>query len=514
MLKNQRQALIKKGLKGIEKESLRLSNVGFIAQTPHPYSLGSALTHPHITTDYSEALLEFITPPLANIDSTLSFMYKIHQFVYSQLNDEYLLASSMPCGIKGDESIPIAQYGKSNIGQMKHIYRQGLAHRYGRTMQAIAGIHFNYSVPEKLWPVLHKLEGSKLSLENFKSSAYFDLIRNFQRQGWIILYLFGASPAICKNFFASRPELMSQFSECDNGTLYHPHATSLRMSNIGYKSNNQANLEIDYNSLDGYVDSLSSAINTPSPEYENFGVKVNGQYQQLNNNILQIENEFYSTVRPKQIITPCEKPTLALKRRGVHYVEMRSLDLNPFNPIGIDATQARFIEAFLLACLLQDSPKSNHAESEINNHNQLNVANNGRQPNLELIKNNQPILLKDWANNILDNMQTVCTILDADEPDNLYTQALNKQRELVENANLTPSAKLLSAMCKTEVPFARFADNISQKHAETFNSQPLSKVESDFFTHLAKQSHHKQIEIETKDSLSLDDFLTHYFSQV
>lgn len=513
MLKNQQQALIKKGLKGIEKESLRLSANGFIAQTPHPYSLGSALTNPHITTDYSEALLEFITPPLANIESTLAFMTKIHQFVYSQLDDEFLLAASMPCGIRGDESIPIAQYGKSNIGQMKHIYRQGLAHRYGRTMQSIAGIHFNYSVPEKLWPVLHRLEGSPLSLDAFKSSAYFDLIRNFQRQGWIILYLFGASPAICKSFFASRPELMAQFEHFDNCSLYHPYATSLRMSDIGYKSNNQANLEIDYNSLDGYVDSLSTAINTPSPEYEAFGVKIDGEYQQLNSNLLQIENEFYSTVRPKQIINPCEKPTLALKRRGVHYVEIRSLDLNPFEPIGINASQSRFMEAFLLTCLLQDSPKSDQTESQINNNNQLKVAHNGRQPNLSLTKNNQRISLKDWANEILDNMQAVCEILDADESDKLYSLALTEQRQLVSNSELTPSAKLLSTMRRTDIPFGRFADNISQQHAETFNAQKLSSVDTDFFTHLAKQSHHKQAEIEDKDERSLDNFLAHYFSQ-
>jgi glutamate--cysteine ligase len=513
LLKNQQQALIKKGLKGLEKESLRISNVGFIAHTSHPHSLGSALTHPHITTDYSESLLEFITPPFADITQTLCFMRKIHQFVYSKLDDEFLLSSSMPCGICGDESIPIAQYGRSNIGQMKHIYRQGLAHRYGRTMQAIAGIHFNYSVPENLWPVLHKLEASKLSLQEFKSSAYFDLIRNFQRQGWLILYLFGASPAICKNFFASRPELMNQFDEFDTGTLYHPYATSLRMSDIGYKSNNQANLNIDYNSLNGYVDSLSTAINTPYPKYEHFGVKVDKHYQQLNSNILQIENEFYSTVRPKQIINPCEKPTLALKRRGVHYVEIRSLDLNPYNPIGIDATQSRFIEAFLLSCLLQDSPKSTYAESQINNDNHLSVANNGRQDNLELIKNNHPVKLKDWTNEILDNMQIICDILDADEPDKLYTEALNEQRKLIADSNLTPSAKLLSTLRESDIPYARFADNISQEHAKTFKSEKLNTIYTDLFTHLAEHSHQKQTEIEAKDSLSLDDFLTQYFSQ-
>ena len=246
---NGHQQLLCGGLKGIEKESLRISKDGFIAQTPHPKALGSALTHPYITTDYSEALIELITPPFADIKDTLDYLHNIHQFVYEHLDNEILLGASMPCGIDGDESIPIAEYGSSNIGRMKHVYRHGLWHRYGRTMQSIAGIHFNYSVPEALWPVLHKEKNSQLNLEQFTADAYFGLIRNFQRMGWLILYLFGASPAICKNFFNSRPALARQFEEFDNGTLYHPYATSLRMSDIGYKSKNQASLKIDYNSI-------------------------------------------------------------------------------------------------------------------------------------------------------------------------------------------------------------------------------------------------------------------------
>ncbi|MCK5870863.1 glutamate--cysteine ligase [Methylococcaceae bacterium CS1] len=513
LIEHKQQSLLKNGLKGIEKESLRISDLGFIAQTEHPKQLGAALTHLHITTDYSEALLEFITPPYAHIDQTLDFMHNIHQYVYDQLDDEHLLATSMPCGINGDLSIPIAKYGKSNIGKMKHIYRKGLWHRYGRTMQAIAGIHFNYSVPEALWPVLHQLENSQDSLDDYKSSAYFDLIRNFQRQGWLILYLFGASPAICKNFFKSRPELMAQFKEFDNGTLYHPYATSLRMSDIGYKSNNQADLNIDYNSLNGYVDSLSLAINTPYPDYETIGVKVDDDYQQLNANILQIENEYYSTVRPKQIIQPCEKPTLALKRRGVRYVEIRSLDLDIFNPIGIDANRARFIEALLLSCLVQESPPIDADDFSTHNSNQLKVAHSGRKPGLTLIKNQQAISLKDWANEILDSMQPICDILDANETDNHYNQVLQEQRKLIEKPDLTPSARILAEMRTSNQPFACFADNISRTHAENFTVQTLNSSETKKFNQMAADSHAQQTEIENNDTLEFDDFLHKYFSQ-
>ncbi len=501
------------GLKGIEKESLRISKDGFIAQTPHPKALGSALTHPYITTDYSESLIELITPPFADVKDSLDYLHNIHQFVYEHLDNEILLGASMPCGIDGDESIPIAEYGSSNIGRMKHVYRHGLWHRYGRTMQSIAGIHFNYSVPEALWPVLHKEKSSPLSLEQFINEAYFGLIRNFQRMGWLILYLFGASPAICKNFFNSRPALMAQFEAFDNGTLYHPYATSLRMSDIGYKSKNQANLNIDYNSIDGYVSSLSAAINTPYPEYEKIGTLVDGEYRQLNSNILQIENEFYSTMRPKQIAQSGEKPTLALKRRGVRYIEMRSLDLDLFNPIGIDEDKARFIEALLLTCLLQDSPKTSAQEQQVNNANQLAVANFGRKPGLELNKNNQKILLKDWAAEILESMQPVCAILDQDDAAKHYSSALEKQQLLVENPDSTASARILEQMTQLRQPFSRFALNTSIEHGQYFKLNELDKIKTQQFNDMAALSHDKQLEIENNKQMPFDYFLKQYFLQ-
>ena len=507
------QNLLCGGLKGIEKESLRVSKDGVIAQTAHPKVFGSALTHPYITTDYSEALIELITPAFANITKTLDYLQNVHQFVYEHLDHEMLLCTSMPCGINGDDSIPIARYGSSNIGRMKHVYRHGLWHRYGRTMQSIAGIHFNYSAPVPLWLALHQQSNQQLNLEQFTADGYFGLIRNFQRIGWLILYLFGASPAICKNFFKSRPSLMSQFEEFDSGTLYHPYATSLRMSDIGYKSKNQANLKIDYNSLDGYVASLSNAIQTSYPEYEKIGTVVNGEYRQLNTNILQIENEFYSIIRPKQIAQSCEKPTLALKRRGVQYVEMRSLDLDLFHPIGIDVSKARFIEALLLTCLLSDSPELSEQDHKINNANQLAVANFGRKPGLALEKSQQKVLLTDWAFEILESMQPVCFILDQDNDEKPYSLALEEQTRLVHNPDLTASARMLENMTRLKQPFSRYAINKSVEHLEYFNRHRLDKATEEQFIEMAELSHAKQIAIESKEQIPFDNFLKNYFAQ-
>jgi glutamate--cysteine ligase len=513
LLDSGQEGLLRDGLKGIEKESLRISKNGFIAQTDHPAALGSALAHPFITTDYSEALLEFITPPFSNINDMLEFMENIHRFVYLNLDDELLLSASMPCGIDGDESIRIAEYGASNIGKMKHVYRRGLWYRYGRAMQSIAGIHFNYSVPEALWPILHDIDKDKHSKDQYIANAYFGLIRNFLRQGWIILYLFGASPAICRSFFKGREQVFSQFDNFDRYTLYHPYATSLRMSDIGYKSTNQANLNIDYNTLGNYVTSLAQAIETPYAEYEKIGVKVNGEYRQLNSNALQIENEFYSTIRPKQIAKSCEKPTLALKRRGVQYIEIRSLDLNLFEPIGINADTARFLEAFLLTCLFQESPYSYDQERLINNENQLIVAHKGRKPGQQLVKGNKQILLQDWAHEIMNLMEPVCNVLDNNTEEKLYSNALARQRQRVENPDLTPSAQVLAGMQETGKPFAPYALDISGQHRELFKNQQFDENELAMCRQLAEESWLRQKEIENNDSLAFDDFLQQYFSQ-
>ncbi|MEN8261225.1 MAG: glutamate--cysteine ligase [Pseudomonadota bacterium] len=505
--------MLKEGLKGIEKESLRITRGGIIAQTPHARALGSALTNRFITTDYSEALLEFITPAFTDSVQTLSFLENIHQFVYDNMPDELLLATSMPCGIAGDESIPIAQYGSSNIGRMKHIYRLGLAYRYGRAMQSIAGIHFNYSVPADLWPVLQEMEEDRQPLQTYIADAYFGLIRNLQRRAWLVLYLFGASPAICKSFLTGREHLNAGFEDFDDYTLYRPYATSLRMSDIGYRSSTQAQLKISFNNLNEYVASLTQAIKSPYPDYEAIGVNVDGAYRQLNSNILQIENEYYSPVRPKQIAESGEKPTLALCRRGVRYVEVRSLDVGLFEPVGISIEQARFMEALLLTCLLHESPRAGPGEQDENTNNLLATAYAGRQPDLKLQRYGQSVSLREWALEILDAMEDVCDILDDDAPEKPFTRALSAQIEAVNYPETTPSARILNEMRRLGEPFSPYALHISNQHEKYFRSHRLDPENTAYFRQEADSSIEHQHEIEAADTLPFDEFLQRYLSQ-
>lgn len=504
------ESLLCGGKKGIEKESLRVTRDGNIAQTPHPHALGSALTHPYITTDYSEALLELITPPLTSTRAARECLSQIHQFVYSNLGDEMLWATSMPCLIAGESSIPIAYYGTSNVGKMKHVYRRGLGYRYGRTMQAIAGVHFNYSLPEPFWPVFQQIENDSRELEEFVSDSYFCLIRNFQRLGWLIPYLFGASPAVCKSFFAEGPDWLEEF---DAHTYFNPYATSLRMSDVGYKNKAQDDLKISYNSLGDYVQGLTRAIETPFQEYEEIGVVSNGEYRQLNANILQIENEYYSFVRPKQVARSGEKPTLALKRRGVQYVEVRALDVDLFDPIGINEDQIRFMEVFLVYCLLKESPPVRAAEQKEINQNQQSVACCGRTPSQQLVRNGTTVSLLNWAKEIHQSMVPIAGLLDQAETNQPYSKAIDAALPMIEDSELTPSARVLREMRNNKQTFFHFAMDLCEQHRAYFHNREMPADRIAFFEKEGLDSDKHQREIEASDGISFEHYLTQYFSQ-
>ena len=512
LVKTDTQHLLDGRLIGLEKETLRVSPKGGLSQSPHPLSLGSALTHPYITTDYSEALMEFVTPPFEHSADALAFLRDAQAYVYSHLQDELLWATSMPCVLSGEAGVPIAKYGSSNPGLMKHIYRRGLGYRYGKVMQVIAGVHFNYSLPESFWRLYQQVEGNTQTLREFIDDQYFAIIRNLQRFGWLVPYLFGASPAICKSFLGGKPTSLHEF---DANTYYGPYATSLRMGDIGYQNNkeNEIGIKACYHNLDSYIQSLQHAINTPYKGYEEIGVKVAGEYRQLNANILQIENEYYSTVRPKQILEGYEKPTMALKRRGVRYIELRSLDVNAFEPLGINATQMKFIEALMVYCLIQDSPKISQAEQGEIDKNELDVAHYGRDPKLTLQRNSQPISLKQWALEICDDMKGVCELLDRSHQGSPYMDALAEQREKIIDPELTPSARMLKTMRDRGEGFYHFARRMSQQYFDYFRQVELTAEQRRYYDDLSQASLDKQALLETDTSVSFEEYLQRYFNQ-
>ena len=415
--------------RGIEKESLRSQPSGALALTPHPATLGSPLTHPHITTDFSESQLELITGVHGSVEACLDELTRVHQFVYrtlARLGDERLWVGSMPCGLPSDENIPLGQFGLSNVGRAKSVYRMGLGHRYGRRMQTISGIHYNWSLP------------------GLSNDEHFALIRNFRRHAFLLLTLFGASPAVCSSFVAGREHGLQRLAE---HTLYQPHATSLRMGRLGYQSDAQGSLAVSYNSLEGYAASLHEALTQPYPAYERIGVRnLGGEYNQLATTLLQIENEFYGTIRPKRVIRPGERPLHALRERGVEYVEVRCMDLDPFVPVGIAAPTIHMLDVFLLHCLLSDSPPDTPEEIAELGRNQHRAASHGREPGLLLERGGTKLALVDWAAELLAECQPLAQALDAAHGGLDHASALAAATAALHAPDTLPSARALATM--------------------------------------------------------------------
>lgn len=483
-----------KGIRrGIEKEGLRVQANGALALTPHPAALGSALTHPHITTDFSESQLELITGVHAGVEACLEELTQIHQFVYRTIGDEMLWVASMPCGLPDDQGIPIGRYGSSNVGRAKSVYRMGLAHRYGRRMQTISGIHYNWSLP------------------GVSNDGYFALIRNFRRHSFLLLYLFGASPAVCSCFVAGRPHALQVLSE---HTLYMPHGTSLRMGRLGYQSAAQASLAVSYNCLESYAASLQDALTRPYPAYEALGIRgADGDYKQLATSLLQIENEFYGTIRPKRVIAPCERPLHALRERGVEYVEVRCMDLDPFVPVGIGAQTMRFLDIFLLHCLLADSPPDTPQEIAALARNQERVAARGREPGLRLERGANEVLLTEWGGQVLEQCAPLAEALDAAHGGTQYREALTAAVGALHEPATVPSARVLRTMERDFADsYVRFVETQSRQTRDTLLRLPLPAEVEARLNELARSSIEEQQRIEAADTMPFEDYRKKYLS--
>lgn len=476
--------------RGLEKEGLRVDANGHIAQTPHPHALGSKLTHPHITTDYSESLLEYITPVYSQPGEALCFLSDLHTFTYHHLENEWIWPGSMPSRLSGNDSVPIADYGSSNVGTMKHVYRKGLDMRYGRIMQAIAGVHYNVSLPDDMWHALREMEkATNIPFNDYRSTRYFGMIRHFRRHSWLLLYLFGASPAIDKSFLPDDKKVPEKLQPLSDDTYYAPYATTLRMSDLGYQNKVQSQLKICFNSLSNYVNTLRHAISSPWPDYEKMGVNVDGEWRQLNANILQIENEYYSDIRPKRVAKHNETPSQALEARGVEYIEVRCLDLNPFDPLGVTETQMRFVDTFLMWCLLSDSPWISDEECDRLDDNRRWVVERGRDPELELYNHGETTSVREWGEQIFAEMGEVARLLDAVEEGSPHADALASLAPSLEDPSLTPSARVLERLKENGGSLSDLMLSLAQEQAEQLKAEPMQRSREALLAQLIETSH-------------------------
>lgn len=491
--------------RGLERETLRVTPEGHLATTGHPEQLGAALTHSWITTDFAEALLEFITPVDGDISHMLTFMRDVHRYVARNIGDERMWPLSMPCYIADTDDIELAQYGTSNVGRMKTLYREGLKNRYGALMQTISGVHYNFSLPLSFWQARDGITDFESGKE-VVSAGYLQLIRNYYRFGWVIPYLFGASPDICSSFLQGKTTNLP-FEKTPGGMYYLPYATSLRLSDLGYTNKSQNDLDITFNDLDSYVRGLKRAIKTPSPEFERLGVKKGDKRLQLNSNVLQIENELYAPIRPKRVVRRAETPSDALSRAGIEYIEVRSLDINPFSPIGVDEQQVRFLDLFMVWCVLAQAPEMSSGELLCTRTNWNRVILEGRKPGLTLGIGCETAQfpLAQVGKDLFCDLKRVAQTLDGVMGGNHYQRVCEELSVTFDDPSLTWSAQLLDSMLDGGIN--RFGRDLAEKYRQMLISEPLEILSVKDFESAAAASWIRQRELEAGDKMSFDEFL-------
>ncbi len=503
-LNNKIQAKSLKLLRGVERETLRVTKDGQISQKDHPAKLGSALTNRYVTTDYSEALLEFVTPTFERPEEIFKFLEDVHGYTYKEIDSELLWPLSMPPKIK-EEEIRIAEFGPSNMGRLKHLYRVGLKNRYGSLMQVISGIHYNFSASNDFFRVLMNIDGiesdSKSKLIDYKNNCYLSLIRNVQRYSPIITYLFGASPAMAANLLNNRP---TELKDLSNDTIYSPFATSLRMSDLGYQNDGQKHLKVCYNHLNNYIRDLQGAMTTP---HDNWKKYKNG-VEQISDAFLQIENEYYNIIRPKPILYKGERPTIALKRRGIEYVELRMLDNNPLSPVGLDIDQLYFLDIFTLFCLLEKSHKCAPSECLQIQKNYRAVAYFGRSDELLLSKGDS---FKDWMTMVYLRFLGVATLLDQIYETKNYVKAFNKYKGWIEDQSLTLSSSILKCIEKHDNSLQKFGKHRADEIKKEFQKKEYNV---NIFENEAQASLEELASINSQKSIPFDEFVQRYVTQM
>jgi len=392
---------------GIEKENVRVDKSGHMATTPHPGILGDKFKHPYITTDFSESQVEMITPPLDSIDKVHGFLETLHDVVTQNIGDELLWPQSLPPLLPDEEDIPIAQFGDKGVG--KERYREVLAKRYGRERQMLTGIHYNFSLSDRLERKLVKICCSDGDVESFREDLYFKMLRNFMRYRWFLVWLFGSSPVSDPSF------KMKSLKTGEKKQVVCGHAVSIRTSSGGYR--NEEEYFVDFNSLDAFGKSISTLVDEG---------RLVGQ------------EELYLPIRLKFD-----------ENERISHVEVRLLDLDPYEKAGISKDRLNMVHLFLLHCLFKDEPDSyDKKQQEIAANNQDLVACYGLKPDLKLSSfDGDEVLAQDFGKEIYSEIQNFLNTAHlADQKP--YISAMRHCEGLMDGTVLRTSLKIREDIMK------------------------------------------------------------------
>lgn len=356
------------------------------------------------------------------------------------------------------------------------------------------------------------MDNPDCSLTDWRTQGYLALIRNFQSHGWLLNFLTGSSPALSRSFVRGDPP--SHLQSINNHTLFGEFATSLRMGDLGYTSSAQNGLQICYNQLHTYIETLTKAIVTPHDAYTQLADTRDGERSQLNDGLLQIENEFYSAIRPKRVTQSGEAPVRALAERGIEYVEVRCLDINPFTPIGINEETIALVDTFLLSCVLSESPLCDAATRTIDNANTRRILNFGRNSSLQLLtRDGGEIPRNELAQPILESMQEAAACLDSANATSHHGKAVARARGMLMGDVETPSARVLRELTEQGLSYSELMGNYADRWHHAFEDHAIpSKIKTGLADE-AIASLRRQREIEINDKLSFDEFLREFYAQ-
>ena len=384
--------------------------------------------------------------------------------------------------------IKLPPHRESNITKLGHLYRLGLRNRYGDKMQSTAGIHFNFSFSDSVIK----------ALGNNKTEIYLGISRNFLRIFPLVLRLIGCSPVTHKSFLKGRN---INIENLDGEDCFLPNSTSLRVSRLGYYSEEQDENFITFNSLDDYLLTIESYINNPNEKFKDISLDLK---QQVNNGTIQMESELYNHIRPKGIISKEIRAYNQLKENGIEYLEIRSIDLNPYSNIGISLEDVEFLELVMIFCALSDSPLISDVESDCIKENIRRSSETGQNCNfiagIEDATAEEPA--KQMTERFLFKLQKFAAEIGlSKDRENMFNNYFIRNNEPLSQKlinDLNESEGLLSFVLKNSTPI---------KHK--INKENLSLFEKE--RHLSENQYMQE---RKEDNMLFEEYLEHFRGEI
>lgn len=427
---------------GLEKENVRVTESGNLALTPHPKAFGDREKNAYIKTDFSESQLEMVTPVCNTLEEVYSFICNLNKVVSLEImkNGEFLWPQSNPPILPREEEIPIAKLSNRE----DELYRENLSYKYGKKKQVISGIHYNFSFKEEFIKLLYKELKVEKDFREFKDDIYLRMARNFQKYHWLLIYLTGASPVFHESYI---DEIKKDGEILGEDSYYIKDDTSLRNSSYGYK--NKKDYYVSYNSIGEYASDIKNLVKDKE---------------------IQSIKEYYNPIRLKSLGS--EDMLESLLHKGIDYLEVRLLDLDPLSIQGVSKETLYLVHLFMIYTLLKENKEITYKDQEEFFKNHDMVALKGRNEEAVIYENGVPVLLKDKGREILSEMDEIVEILFSNNEE--FKNVIKRALEKINNPHDTISEKLIKDI--KEEGYINFHMRLAKEYLNNFKNKEFNLV--------------------------------------